>query len=297
MTGTGNPESIQIKDFNEVTSNFKSISDLLKVEIEGDGAVDIDQEAFEDNPSRRNVTIHPIPQDGWRFTGWKGDVKDDNEMLYLTIGKELSLIAEFEKVFYLHENGVTIMCPQSQVGEKGIVDGIEYEAVDRELLNERIAEEADLTKVCVSLVTDMYELFYGTDFNQAIGHWDVSNVTNMSEMFSSTNFNHTVARRDVSKVKYMAGMFSGTPFDQPIGDWDVSQVTDMGCMFCGSRFNQPIGDWEVKKINNMTGMFGYSDFNQPINEWCVPNIYSEPDDFSMGSPLEEKNKPKWGTCP
>ena len=47
----------------------------------------------------------------------------------------------------------------------------------------------------------------------------------------------------------------------------------------------------------MTGMFQDSEFNQPINTWCVPDITSEPKNFSEGSPLAPENKPLWGTCP
>ena len=40
-----------------------------------------------------------------------------------------------------------------------------------------------------------------------------------------------------------------------------------------------------------------SSFNQDISSWCVTNITSEPDIFSINSPLSESNKPVWGTCP
>src|SRR5690625_2753460 len=82
-----------------------------------------------------------------------------------------------QPLIYLGKNGVTIMCPKAPVGYKGIVDGVEYEVVNRVLLDQRISERDDVTKVCTSLVTDMSELFYRTsNFNQEIGSWDVSNV-------------------------------------------------------------------------------------------------------------------------
>jgi hypothetical protein len=63
--------------------------------------------------------------------------------------------AQNTTIFYLAENGITIKCPQATVGQKGMVNGIEYEAVNRTLLNQRRNEGADLTRVCTSLVTDL----------------------------------------------------------------------------------------------------------------------------------------------
>jgi surface protein len=159
------------------------------------------------------------------------------------------------------------------VGDKGMVNGKEYEAVDRALLIIRRNEGADLTCVCTSLVTDMSEMFRNSQFNQAIENWDVSNVTDISFMFESSQFN------------------------QPIGNWDVSKVTNMQGMFVRSLFNQPIGDWDVSNVTNMNEMFVNSPFNQNISSWCVTKISSEPLNFSFGSPLTSGNKPEWGTCP
>jgi hypothetical protein len=47
----------------------------------------------------------------------------------------------------------------------------------------------------------------------------------------------------------------------------------------------------------MESMFDVSEFNQNISNWCVPNIISEPLNFSRNTPLIFQNKPKWGTCP
>jgi uncharacterized protein (TIGR02145 family) len=105
-----------------------------------------------------------------------------------------------------------VRCKDVAIGTRQTVSGSEYEVVDRNLLIQRRDEGKDLTKVCVSNITDMSEMFAGTrdkknEFNQPIGDWDVSSVTDMSSMFEFSLFN------------------------QPIGDWDVSSVTDMSSMF------------------------------------------------------------------
>ena len=174
----------------------------------------------------------------------------------------------------------------------------------------------------VSNVTDMEGMFALSSFNQPIGNWDVGNVTNMSFMFQRTPFNQPISNWDVSNVTSMEGMFQSSEFNQPIGNWDVSNVTNMNDLFWNSEFNQPIGNWDVSNVTDMTGMFRYysefnqpignwdvsnvtdmegmfgnSRFNQPINNWCMKNLKTEPEYFSVNSPLTEENKPKWGTCP
>ena len=110
----------------------------------------------------------------------------------------------------------------------------------------------------------------------AMPDWDVSQVTDMSYAF-----------------------FNRVDFNADISAWDVSSVTDMSSMFASANaFNQPIGAWDVSNVTNMNGMFwGASSFNKDISFWCVTNITSAPSSFSSSSPLIERNKPVWGTCP
>jgi surface protein len=221
----------------------------------------------------------------------------------------------------------TVFCDGTEPGDTGTVDGITYEAVDRQMLDHKITSGEDLTKVCTSLVTYMGNLFAGNeDFNQDIGSWDVSNVQEMTFMFSGAlSFNQDISNWDVSNVMDMAGMFIEThnfnqeigawdvssvrdmshmfkvsqAFNQDISDWDVSNVLHMGWMFKSSNaFNQDIAEWNVSSVNNMLGMFSEAKaFDQDLSAWCVDNFDSEPDNFrSGGSSLSENNTPNWGSC-
>ncbi len=167
--------------------------------------------------------------------------------------------------FYLNENGITVMCSGTSIGKKGEINGIEYESVDNNLLRTRIDEGTEMSKLCVSNVTDMSTLFAGTQSNYEIGNWDVSNVTTMREIFAYSKFDQDISNWDVSNVKDMSGMFANSIFNQNIGNWDVSNVEEMGVMFSDSEFNQDIGSWDVSSVLNMNYMFSDSkQFNQDI---------------------------------
>ena len=195
-------------------------------------------------------------------------------------------------VVYLDDNGVTIKAyPCANIGDIGIVNGVEYTVVDRDMLDDIIGNDfdnnswgpitADLTKICTSRVTDMSNLIFGCndDFNQPIGNWDVSNVTNMSYMFGFecglTQFNQDISHWDVSSVTNMNGMFHGVEsFNQDIGNWDVSSVTTMNGMFAYAQsYNQSILGWDTSNVTDMSSMFyGAASFNQPINNWDVSSV-------------------------
>ncbi len=272
LSGNQSPQIITIDEEKNVTVKFKRKDYLLNITIEGEGNV---EERIVTDPNGRSypfqtvVELTPIAKEGWVFESWGGDLSGNDMPQTITVDKERNVTVIFRNpIFRLSENGVTCICENVKVGDKGFINGIEYEAVDNELLRKRRDEKADMNKLCTSLVTDMGFLFSGT-FNQPIGNWDVSNVTTMDHMFAESSFNQPIGNWDVSNVKNMRRMFDGTPFNQPIGNWNVGNVTDMETMFQGTRFNQAIGDWDVSKVTKMARMFSSTPFNQPIGNWDV----------------------------
>jgi surface protein len=143
---------------------------------------------------------------------------------------------------YLGANGITIKARDwANIGDVGVVNGVEYTVVDRVMLDLMLANDEDLTVVCTSSVTGMSFMFYNSAFNQDIGNWDTSSVTGMVSMF-----------------------YANSAFNQDIGNWDTSSVTDMSFMFNSSVFNQDLSMWNVVNVTEC------SSFSYNTPSWTLP---------------------------
>ena len=292
--GTQNPLSITMDSDKIITALFEKRDYHLSINIIGEGNVEkqLLKAITSEYPHGTDVELTAIPAEGWEFVQWSGDVESTERVVKVTIQGTTDITVEFKPLFFFHSNGVTIMCPNSFPGDRGTVNGVEYESVDRNLLIQRINEAADLSKVCVSLVTDMSEMFRARNVNQSIENWDVSSVTDMDRMFYDNSFNQFIGIWDVSKVMSMSGMFHLSQFQQPIGNWDVGNVTDMSGMFRYSTFDQPIGDWDVSNVTDMKNMFRASHFRQPIGDWNVSSVTNMSNMFrGDGDDTNHFNKP------
>ena len=175
-----------------------------------------------------------------------------NKLLYLLVASLLIFsCSREENNEFVHQNQITIKCPDSEIGDKFTVNGKEYTVVDKTILKELVSKDEDVTCVCTSKVTKMAALFENKkEFNQDIGDWDVSNVTDMRLMFSGA-----------------------VVFNQDIGDWDTSNVTTMDTMFYGtSSFNQDLSSWCVTNISSEPRDFSkasaLTNANKPIWGTC-----------------------------
>ena len=97
-------------------------------------------------------------------------------------GNEIIFKTAFANPVYLDDNGITVKARNSaQINDVGIIDGVEYTLVDKEMLDEIIQNGEDVTTVCTTKITDMNSMFLRihNNFNQDLSAWDVGNVTTM----------------------------------------------------------------------------------------------------------------------
>jgi surface protein len=139
--------------------------------------------------------------------------------------------------------------------------------------------------------TRMDRAFHGcTNFNGAIGNWDVSTVTRFDQFVNATIFNQDVSSWDITAAPSLIYMFFGaSQFNQDISSWDTSNANNMQQMFNGaSAFNQDISGWDVSNVTNMQGMFkSASSFNQDISGWDVSNVTNMRDMFQFASAFNQ----------
>jgi len=226
----------------------------------------------------QQINITATPADGWGFKEWQGDVSGTENPIQLTVNEAKTVTAVFIRdLFYLADNGVTIMAPNAAVGDTGVINGITYTKRSADQITPDNAETS-----CTSGITNMRNLFKDEDtFNGDISHWDVESVTNMEGMFKGASvFNADISLWDVSSVSNMRSMFSNARmFNGNLNRWNVSNVLDMSYMFRdSSNFNGDISSWNVSSVTNMAQMFytsyigGTSVFNQDLNSWDVSNV-------------------------
>lgn len=211
--------------------------------------------------------------------------------MFVFLSAFMSAEHAYAQNFYLHENGVTVMCPDAEVGDSGEVNGTTYTKRTRDQIT---TENAATT--CTSGIDDMSDLFSGAStgpnsFNEDISHWDVSSVTTMESMFElCVNFNQSIGDWDVSNVTDMSWMFGdAASFNQNLEQWDVSSVTNMVGMFMSAEsFNQPLDVWNVSNVTLLTGMFNFAtSFDQPIGSWDVSNVTDMRTMFNFASSFNQ----------
>ena len=268
LTANGNPDLACITVSQSQLDNHPPCQDVSQLEDQdqrswcfGDGTVlsldceqgDMDGDGIVDSIDQDNNTPPGVPVDEY---------------------------GNMQNPIYLDENGQTIKAHEwSSVGDSGEINGVEYTIVSEEQLRNMVVNEEDLTMICTSKITNFSNLFDGqTNFNQPIGHWDVSQVTNMSAMFKDAEvFDQSLEYWNTERVSSMIAMFyRARAFNQSIDNWDVSAVTNMRDMFHGANaYNQNMNSWNTSNVTSMERMFAFaSEFNGVISAWDTSAVTS-----------------------
>ena len=124
-----------------------------------------------------------------------------------------------------------------------IISGFKHTPKTKTALITAIREEikrqgsrADLNCIDTSAIKNMRELFNKfKTFDGDISEWNVSNVTDMAEMFNGSDFDGDISKWDVSHVTDMTDMFRSSKFRGDIRGWNVDKVDYFFPMFCYCR--------------------------------------------------------------
>lgn len=187
------------------------------------------------------------------------------------VGKVRTCVSLDQSPFRLALNGVTVTCQAAEIGDTGVVNGIEYTKRDRDGLIALVGDadtEAELATSCTTGVEDMSELFGYVedvrDFN--VGTFNLftirSNVANPAE------FNPDLSTWDMSSVMDMSSMMAGaTAFEGDVSAWDTSKVVNMSFALAGNDvFNSRLDAWNTSSAVDMRGMlFEALAFNQNLD--------------------------------
>ena len=221
-----------------------------------------------------------------------------------SITSDTTITANYEELlFYLHSNGVTILCPNAIVGAIGTVNGVQYTKVDRNTLIAKRNAGENLALVCTSGITDLSNMFrkMGEAANSAgsgIGNWDTSSVTTIAKIFSNGWFNQDISNWDVSNVTNMLNAFNGAnKFDQDLSGWDTSSVVNMSTTFRrAKRFKSDISGWNTSSVTDMRNFLKETeDFDHDLSGWTVNNV-TQCEGFYLDSNMPEDKIPNFTNC-
>jgi len=96
ITGSENPINITINEDKEVTANFSINYYTLSIDVEGQGVVNKDPNE-EYYPYGTIVELTAVPDEGWEFSYWSGDLTGGNNPDYITIDEDKSVTAHFSQ--------------------------------------------------------------------------------------------------------------------------------------------------------------------------------------------------------
>ena len=278
----------------------------LTVNTGANGSVSTTGGTYSDGTS---ISVTANPDTGYGFVNWtdsSGNELSTNTTYSFNLSSNTTITANYEElIFYLHSNGVTILCPNAIVGATGTINGVQYTKVDRNSLIAKRNAGENLALVCTSGITDLNSMFrkqYTTSnpaVSSDISSWDTSKNTSMSRMFANTDFNQDISNWDTGEVTNMYNAFQNAwEFNQDISRWDTRKVVTMRQTFrLAKRFNQDISEWKIPAVNDMRGFLKQTeDFDQDLSDWDVTGV-TQCDQFILNAQsMSEAKIPTFTNC-
>jgi uncharacterized repeat protein (TIGR02543 family) len=96
VNSSANPLQININGNSSLIATFTQNEYSLSLSVNPDGKGTIDRNVSGPYVYGQQVVLTAIPEPGWKFTGWSGDVTSPDNPLTVTVTNNLSITAEFE---------------------------------------------------------------------------------------------------------------------------------------------------------------------------------------------------------
>ncbi len=90
-----NPINVIMNSDKSLIANFNKRTYPLTINIEGEGTVSETSQSFE---SGSEVTLTAIPDQGWKFVEWKGEITSTDNPLTIVVNSSKEITAVFEKL-------------------------------------------------------------------------------------------------------------------------------------------------------------------------------------------------------
>ena len=182
-SGTVNPGYVTFDDDKNITAVFVEKEYTLNINIEGEGNVReelADEAAKTDYEHGTNVRLTAVPDDGWAFIEWQGDLSGTDTTQTILVEEEMNVtavfsMAEYELNFQTEGNGSIVADPDKETYQHGEDITIstapdegwrllewtgDYSGSDSEFLIEGIDEDKDIGAVFIPVEGALWAMGY-----------------------------------------------------------------------------------------------------------------------------------------
>ena len=160
---TVNPLVLTVTSDLTIQASFTKKQYELTISKEGEGAVServINTGKGYDSGTKVELTA--VPAVGWEFVGWTGAISGAVNPQQILINEPKVVNAIFKRLnpIYVDENGDTTKAYDwATIGQKGLINNVEYTIVNEATLRQMVVNDEDVTKVVTTRVTNMNRLF------------------------------------------------------------------------------------------------------------------------------------------
>jgi Leucine-rich repeat (LRR) protein len=233
-SGDENPMTVVMADDMFVTANFEKLQYKLSVHVEGEGSVkeSIVPAKSTDYPSGTTIQLTALPDEGWEFVRWYGNVESAENPIELTMTEPMTIMCVFdftdkEQVFVPDDN------------------------FERALIDLGLDDKLD-DYVYVQLIKNVRELELD---NSQIS--DLTGIEGFSSLSTLILSNNNLTTLDISQNRYLVELICD---NNQLQELDLSQ--NVGLQTVNVTGN-PLSCIHISSIQLYSGGFG------PQGGWLV----------------------------